>query len=85
MTFFPSHSWEQYFQGVRRCWRFGQKRPVLVDIITSEGEVGVQKNLQRKSEAADKMFLALVEEMNHAMKISRVHNRTKDVEVPAWL
>jgi hypothetical protein len=28
ITFFPSHSFEQYYQKVRRCWRFGQKRPV---------------------------------------------------------
>jgi len=28
VTFFPSHSFEQYYQGVRRCWRFGQKNPV---------------------------------------------------------
>jgi hypothetical protein len=34
-TFFPSHSYEQYYQGVRRCWRFGQERPVVVDIVST--------------------------------------------------
>ena len=33
-TFFPSHSFEQYYQAIRRCWRFGQDKPVHVDIIT---------------------------------------------------
>ena len=37
MTFFPTHTYEQYYQAVRRCWRFGQTRPVLVDIVTTEG------------------------------------------------
>lgn len=35
-TFFPSHSFEQYYQSVRRSWRFGQTRTVQVDIVTTE-------------------------------------------------
>src|SRR5690606_41494381 len=54
MTFFPSHSYEQYYQAVRRMWRFGQQRPVTVDIIETEGEARIQENLRRKSEAADR-------------------------------
>lgn len=84
MTFFPSHSFEQYYQGVRRCWRFGQTKPVTVDIITTEGELGVLKNLQRKSDAASVMFDRLVEEMNNAMKIERQIPRTLKMEVPSW-
>jgi len=71
MTFFPSHSFEQFYQGVRRCWRFGQKNPVTVDIVTTEGEAGVTGNLNRKAAAADQMFAALVREMNNALAISR--------------
>lgn len=85
MTFFPSHSFEQYYQGVRRCWRFGQTRPVTVDIVTTEGELGVLKNLQRKSEAASKMFDQLVSEMNNALKLERSSTRTTALEVPSWL
>lgn len=85
VTFFPSHSFEQYYQAVRRCWRFGQKRPVLVDIVTTEGERGVMKNLQRKSEQADAMFSRLVAEMNHAMGIERAARTGKPIEVPSWL
>lgn len=85
VTFFPSHSFEQYYQAVRRCWRFGQKRAVKVDIVTTEGERGVMRNLQRKAEQADMMFSHLVAEMNQALSIERSNNMTKKVEVPSWL
>jgi hypothetical protein len=41
---------------VRRCWRFGQTRPVVVDVVTTEGEADVLGNLKRKADAADVMF-----------------------------
>lgn len=85
ITFFPSHSFEQYYQGVRRCWRFGQTRPVTVDIITTEGERGVLRNLQRKAEQADKMFSNLVAQMNAAQAIDRASQFTKTQELPQWL
>lgn len=85
VTFFPSHSFEQYYQGVRRCWRFGQKRPVKVDIVTTEGEKDVLKNLQRKATAADRMFSRLVAEMNHVLHIERSTEYAHTAEVPAWL
>ena len=85
VTFFPSHSFEQYYQGVRRCWRFGQERPVQVDIVTTEGERGVLRNLQRKAEQADKMFSNLVAQMNAAQAIDRTTSFTKKQEIPAWL
>ena len=85
VTFFPSHSFEQYYQGVRRCWRFGQKHPVKVDVITTEGEQQVLKNLQRKAAAADKMFSDLVACMNEAITIERGTVYTQREELPAWL
>lgn len=63
MSVFPSHSYEQYYQAVRRCWRFGQTREVFVDVITTAGESDVLNNLRRKSDAADRMFASLVSEM----------------------
>lgn len=85
MTFFPSHSFEQYYQAVRRCWRFGQDRPVTVDVVATEGEADVLKNLQRKAAQADRMFEAMVSQMNSAVTINRQKNHTQDIEVPAWL
>lgn len=85
VTFFPSHSYEQYYQAVRRCWRFGQTRPVTVDIVATEGEVEVQKNLQRKADQAAQMFTQLVAHMNDSININRNHVYNKSVEVPSWL
>jgi hypothetical protein len=85
VTFFPSHSFEQYYQAVRRCWRFGQKLAVRVDIVTTEGERGVMRNLQRKAEQADEMFSHLVAEMNHALGIERTKTNVKQLEIPSWL
>jgi hypothetical protein len=85
MTFFPSHSFEQYYQSVRRCWRFGQTRPVRVDIVATEGEADVLKNLQRKSDQADRMFESMVAQMNNAISIDRQKSHTKEMDIPQWL
>lgn len=85
VTTFPSHSFEQYYQGVRRCWRFGQTRPVVVDIVTTEGEKSVLANLQRKAAAADRMFTELVTHMNNSTRIERGVKFTKKQKAPAWL
>lgn len=84
-TTFPSHSFEQYYQAVRRCWRFGQKHPVSVDIITTEGETSVLENLQRKAKAADRMFSALVSHMREENRIARgIHFADEEI-IPEWL
>lgn len=84
-TFFPSHSYEQYYQAVRRCWRFGQQNPVTVDIITTEGQADVLANLQRKADQASKMFDRLVDMMWRELRIERQNNYTNKEQVPSWL
>jgi hypothetical protein len=84
MTYFPSHSYEQWYQTIRRCWRFGQHNPVEVDVNTTEGGSRVLANLQRKSENADRMFTELVAHMNQARTID-AHRYNKTLEVPTWL
>lgn len=85
VTYFPSDSFEQYYQSVRRCWRFGQKRPVTVDLITTEGGDSILKNMRRKSDQADAMFSNLVNQMNNAIAIDRKNNMTNNLELPKWL
>ena len=85
VTFFPSHSYEQYYQGVRRCWRFGQERPVRVDLVTTEGGLGALRNLQRKAKQADRMFSRLVAHMNEELSLLAREEFTDQTEVPAWL
>jgi hypothetical protein len=85
VTYFPSHSYEQYYQAVRRCWRFGQQSPVRVDIVHTEGEAKVIENQNRKAMQAQRMFANLVAEMNNAIgfRADRSHNQT--MEIPQWL
>jgi len=84
-TFFPSHSFEQWYQAVRRSWRFGQTREVVIDVVASEGEADVIRNMKRKEDAADLMFDRLVAMMHDAMRVE-IEPYTGDTEeVPSWL
>lgn len=86
MTFFPSHSYEQYYQSVRRSWRFGQTEPVRIDIITTEGGAGALENLQRKAEQADAMFASLTANMHRAVTIARKATPTEErITIPSWV
>lgn len=84
-TYFPSHSYESAYQGIRRSWRFGQKNPVVVDYISTEGQADVLANLKRKSAAADHMFSRLVELMNDELKIQKDHSPSQSLTLPPFL
>lgn len=85
VVYFTSHSYEQYYQAVRRCWRFGQKKPVTVDIITTPGDYKVLQNMKRKSKQADNMFKNLVSEMNNSISGIKKNKNKKSEELPKWL
>lgn len=82
---FPSHSFEQYYQAVRRCWRFGQDRDVYVDVVTTMGEAGVLANLREKQEKTERMFKGLVSCMNREIAHEARHDFIQKDEVPTWL
>jgi hypothetical protein len=84
MTYFPSWSYEQYYQAARRCWRFGQAEPVTVDIVVTEGGANVFRGLERKAAAADAMFSALTASMRGAVPIQRTHDYDQEAKVPQW-
>lgn len=54
-------SFEQFYQSVRRCWRFGQERPVNAVIVTSDAEVEVVENIKRKERTADDLARGIIE------------------------
>lgn len=58
-----SDSYEQYYQAIRRCWRFGQTHPVKVVIVASNREHAVLENVRRKEAQATAMFADIVEAM----------------------
>jgi hypothetical protein len=58
-----SDSYEQYYQGLRRCWRFGQTRPVEATIVVSDAERVVVDNVRRKEARADALATELLAAM----------------------
>lgn len=85
-------SWEQYYQAVRRFWRFGQMQPVDAHLIAAETEGNVVQNLRRKEADADRMMAAMV---RHTSDLSSLavrgqvrdtpnYNPTQKMELPTW-
>jgi hypothetical protein len=83
--YFPSHSYESYYQSVRRCWRFGQQREVTVNVVLTEGETRIMENLQRKAGQASEMFANLIKEMGQALSIDSGQKSSIKQEHPSWL
>jgi len=83
-TYFPTYSYEQYYQAIRRFWRFGQKRPVTVDIILSDGQEKIIETLLLKRDKAIKMFEQLSEHTNSDFKIVK-KEFDKEIQLPNFL
>lgn len=81
---FVDHSFEKFYQCIRRCWRFGQKRPVTLDVIATEGEVNVKRNMERKEALAAQMFESVVRYMNEALNV-KAEKAITPVQLPHWL
>ena len=82
-----SHSFEQTYQGIRRCWRFGQKRPVDVHIIRAETEEEVIANYKRKEIQFSEMRQKMVEHTRHSLEGARwvEYSPINGMEIPSWL
>jgi hypothetical protein len=81
---YVTHSYEAFYQCVRRCWRFGQKRPVTLDVVATEGECNVRRNMDRKERLAAVMFDEVVRHMNDSLRPAD-DRAAHPLEVPAWL
>lgn len=71
-VFFPTWSYEQYYQAIRRFWRFGQKRPVTIDLVISDGQKRVLDSLTEKMKKADSLYTELTRNVN---SVYEEHNR----------
>lgn len=84
-----SFSYEAWYQAVRRCWRFGQTKPVTCHLIVAEGEAQIGRVIDRKSADHIKMKRAMAAAMRRAMGAAagvRVpYNPSHETELPAWL
>lgn len=86
-------SYEEFYQAIRRCWRFGQKRPVRVHIITAETEGAVKANIERKQRQADQMANEMVAHMRNITRSQVVgarsntdsYNPIAPITIPAWI
>ena len=87
-----SDSYEQYYQALRRCWRFGQWNPVNVYIIISAKEGCVKENIERKQEDFLKMQSEMTEltkeitkkELRSTCRISTPYEPTEKMILPNW-
>lgn len=87
-----NNSFEQVYQAIRRCWRFGQTKPVDVYMVAAETEGAVVANLEAKEKAADHMGAQLAAHMadltQRALKQSETRQMTAHsakMELPTWL
>jgi superfamily II DNA or RNA helicase len=67
-VFFPTWSYEQYYQAIRRFWRFGQKNDVTIDMVISDGQTRVLEALQQKTEKAILLHKNLTENVNRSFE-----------------
>ena len=87
-----SDSYEQYYQAIRRCWRFGQNRPVDVYIVISSKDGCVKDNIERKQADCEKMRLAMVEqtkeitkqELRSTCRLATPYEPNVEMSLPAW-
>lgn len=88
-----SDSFEQYYQAVRRCWRFGQKNEVHVHVVSADSEGAVVANIKRKEfqhEQISKEMIACVKEftakqLGKAHQEKTIYNPQQSIQVPSWM
>ena len=88
-----SDSYEQFYQAVRRCWRYGQEYPVKVHVIVSDKELNVLDNVKKKQRQMDEMqgkMVALMRnvtmaEIMHTVRITETYEPKERMELPAWI
>lgn len=83
-VYFPTFSYEQYYQSIRRFWRFGQQREVTVDLVFSDGQQRVLDSLVAKTEKANDLFNKLNSAINSNFKDSIVRF-DQTVQLPTFL
>lgn len=88
-----SDSFEKYYQAIRRCWRFGQDKPVNAYIVVSEAEGAVKDNIERKQKQAQEFMNklakrtknALLADINRTAKTATSYIPTERMELPSWI
>lgn len=84
-----SFSYEAWYQAVRRCWRFGQRREVNVHLIVAEGEDTIGRVIDRKADDHSRMKNQMVAATRRAVNSAALKRVAYDPQhegrLPAWL
>lgn len=83
-VFFPTFSYEQYYQAIRRFWRFGQKNEVVVDVVYSDGQKRVLDSLLAKTKKANELFDKLNSNLHQNFEI-KTKEFNKEIKLPSFL
>jgi hypothetical protein len=87
-----SDSWEQFYQAVRRCWRYGQTKPVHVHIVSADIEGGVLTNIKRKESQHKSLKAEMIaimrdktmEQIGKATQEKTEYNANIKMRMPTW-
>ena len=82
-TFFPTWSYEQYYQSIRRFWRFGQTKNVTIDLVISDGQTRVIDALEQKTEKAIQLYQNLTASVNQDFTENK-KEYNKQITKPLW-
>tara|TARA_R110000851_G_scaffold98622_1_gene213335 strand:+ start:1163 stop:2527 length:1365 start_codon:yes stop_codon:yes gene_type:complete len=83
-VFFPTWSYEQYYQAIRRFWRFGQKNDVTIDLVVSDGQTRVIETLQRKTKNAQILYKNLIDNVKGSFNETKTEFN-KEIIKPKFL
>lgn len=83
-VYFPTWSYEQYYQSVRRFWRFGQTKPVTIDLVLSDGQKRVIDSLLYKTEKAKEFHKQIQESLNGNVDLS-IRKFDKEIQLPTFI
>lgn len=83
-VFFPTWSYEQYYQAIRRFWRFGQKNDVTCDMVISDGQTRVLEALQQKTQKAIDLYENLTKNVNQSFE-HKIKEFNKQIVLPNFI
>lgn len=83
-VFFPTWSYEQYYQAIRRFWRFGQNKDVTIDLVVSDGQQRVLDTIQQKTEKAKQLHSNLTQNVNGTFQDIR-KEFNKSIQLPKFI
>lgn len=83
-VFFPTWSYEQYYQAIRRFWRFGQKKDVVIDLVVSDGQQRVLDAIQQKTQKAIHLYEQLTKNVNEVYNEQK-KEFSKEIILPTFI